>query len=275
MWPGLEAFQPMFMQRALLAGLLVAAISATLGVFLVLRGSAMIGDGLAHIAFSGVALGLVANVYPLGLALLAAVLAAVGIHALRSRGVVLTDTAIAIFFTTGLALAVLLVSLGRGFNVDLFSYLFGSIVGVTEQDLALVGILGAALLATLALLYKELFHLTFSEESARVAGLPVQGLNLAFAVLTAVTIVVAARVVGVLLVSALLVVPAATSLQLARSFRGAMAVAAALACGAVLVGLYAAYAADLAAGGAIAAASVMTFFLVLAAKGGARLLRPA
>lgn len=272
MLPGLEAFAPHFMQRALLAGLIVAGIAATLGVFLVLRGSAMIGDGLAHIAFSGVALGLVANVYPLGVALLAAVLAAVGIHALRSRGVVLGDTAVAIFFTTGLALAVILVSLGRGFSVDLFSYLFGSVVGVTEQDLVLVAALGAVLLAAMVALYKELFHLTFSEESARVAGLPVQALNLAFAVLTALTIVVAARVVGVLLVSALLVVPAATSLQVARSFRAAMALSAALGASTVVVGLYAAYAADLAAGGAIAFASVAFFFLVLAAKRAGRAL---
>lgn len=272
MLPGLEAFAPGFMQRALLAGLLVAGIAATLGVFLVLRGSAMIGDGLAHIAFSGVALGLVANVYPLGLALLAAVLAAVGIHALRSRGVVLTDTAIAIFFTTGLALAVLLVSLGRGFNVDLFSYLFGSILGVSEQDLVLVAGLGAVLVGALALLYKELFHLTFSEESARVAGLPVQGLNLVFAVLTAVTIVVAARVVGVLLVSALLVVPAATGLQVARSFRAALLLSAAVGALAVVAGLWAAYEADLAAGGAIAFASVAAFFVVLAGKRAARAL---
>lgn len=274
MLPGLEAFAPGFMQRALLAGLLVGGIAATLGVLLVLRGSAMIGDGLAHIAFGGVALGLLANVYPLGTALIAAVVAAVGIHALRSRGVVLGDTAVAIFFTTGLALAVVLVSLGRGFNVDLFSYLFGSIVGVSEADLALVGAVGVVLLAGLGLLYKEWFHLTFSEESARVAGLPVQALNLAFAVLTAVTIVVAARVVGVLLVSALLVVPAATSLQVARSFRAAMALSAGIACAAVVVGLFAAYHADIAAGGAIAFASVAAFFLVLAGKGARRTLLP-
>jgi zinc transport system permease protein len=267
MLPGLEFLQYGFMQRALLAGVLVGAIAALLGVFLVLRGSAMIGDGLAHVAFSGVALGLILNLYPLGLALAAAVLASVGIHLLRQRGIVLSDTAIAIVFTTGLAVAVLLVSLGNGFNVDLFSYLFGSIVAVTEQDLPFIAGLAVLLAATVALLYKELFHLTFSEESAKVAGLPVQGLNLAFAILTAVSIVVAARVVGVLLVSALLVVPAATALQLAGSFARALAAAVLLAVLAVVLGLYAAYAFDLAAGGAIAAVSVAAFFAVVLGKG--------
>jgi zinc transport system permease protein len=251
----------------------VAVICAVLGTFLVLRGAAMIGDGLAHIAFGGVALGLLLQVYPLGMALVAAVLGAAGIYALRQRGVVLSDTAIAIFFTAGLSVAVLLVSLGDGFNVDLFSYLFGSLVATTPEDLVLIAALGVALLGTVALLFQGLFYVTFNEEAARVAGLPVGALNLVFAVLTAVCIVVAARVVGVLLVSALLVVPAATALQVVPSFQRAMVLAAGIAVLAVAGGLYLAFVADVAAGGAIALLTVVAFFATLAAKGAARALR--
>ena len=266
MLPGLEMFAYGFMQRAFLAGLLVGAIAAAIGVFLILRGWSMIGDGLAHIAFGGVALGLLANAYPLGVALAFAVAGALGIHVLRERGIVLGDTAIAIFFTTGLAVGVILVSLSGGFTVDLFSYLFGSIVAVGPEDLLLVGGFGAVLLGTMALLYKEFLYLTFSEEAARVSGLPVRALNLVFAVLTAVTIVIAARVVGVLLVSALLVVPAATSLQLRQSFGRTLALSIVVALATVSVGLYVAYVADVAAGGAIALVSVAGFFTVLAPK---------
>jgi zinc transport system permease protein len=271
--PGLEVLEYGFMQRALLAGVLVAAIAGALGVFLVLRGSAMIGDGLAHVAFSGVAVGLLTGLYPLGLALAFAVAGGVGIQLLRQRGVVLTDTAIAIFFTTGLAFGVLVVSLAGGFSVDLFSYLFGSLALVSGGDVWMVAALGAALLALVALLRKELLYITFSEEAARVSGLPVNALNLAFTVLTALTIVVAARVVGILLVSALLVVPAATSLQLAHSFGRALVLSMALGVAAVLLGLYAAFAAGVAAGGAIALVSVLGFFAVLAARRLARAAR--
>lgn len=262
----LEALSYGFLQRALVAGLVVAVVCSLLGVFLVLRGMSLIGDGLGHIAFGGLAIGLATGVYPLAAALVAAVFAAVAIQLLQDRGILRGDTAIGILFTAGLSTGILVVGLTGGFSVDVESYLFGSIVTVSAGDVVLVSVIGAALALALLLLYKEFAYLAFSEEDARVSGVPVRALNLVFAAVTAAAIVVSAKIVGVLLVSALVVVPAAASLQIARSFRSALLFAVAFALVAVLVGLYASLALDVAAGAGIAIAAIGVFVLVAAGK---------
>lgn len=276
MLPGIEEvfLQYDFMRNALLAGLLVGALASTIGVFLVLRGAAMMGDGLAHIAFSGVALGLLLKMPPFWFALAFAIAGGAGIQFLRQRRIVLSDTAVAIFFTGGLAAGVIMVSASGGFNVDLFSLLFGSLVAVSVADLWFVAILGALLAIAIVLLFKELFYVTFDEEAAQVAGLPVTALNLALSILVAVTIVIAARVVGILLVSALLVLPAATALQVVRSFAHAFVTSIAIALTVVVAGLYLSFTLNTSMGGTIAGCSVLAFFLVVAGKALAKGLRP-
>jgi zinc transport system permease protein len=164
-----------FMQRAFVAGILISVICAAIGVFLVLRRMSLLGDGLAHISFGGIAAGMFFGVYPLVSALVFSVLAAVGIQKLK-RMKVYGDAAIAIFFSFGLAIGVVLVSLSRGFNSDLFSYLFGSILAVSETDILMILVFGLATLSAIVLFYKELFFITFDEESARASGLPVENL---------------------------------------------------------------------------------------------------
>jgi zinc transport system permease protein len=244
-------------------------LCGVLGVFVVLRGLSLLGDGLAHISFAGVALGLVLGIYPLGVALVAAVLGALIIHFLRERQVVRGDTAIGILFTAGLALGILLISSSRGLNVNVESYLFGSILGVQPRDVLVIAALGGALLLALGLLYKEFFYLAFSEEAARISGLPVHMLNVLFVSLTAASIVVAARVVGVLLVSALLVVPAASALQFARSFRGALALSVLFGVASAAAGLYASAEWGYATGASIALASTAFFAASVAARSAA------
>ena len=255
-----------FLQRALLAALLVALLCGVLGVYVVLRGLAMLGDGLAHISFAGVAIGLVAGVYPLAVALVVAVAGAFAIQALRSRDVVRTDTAVGILFTAGLALGILVVSRGRAGGVDIGSYLFGNLLAVTAGDLWLVGGASVALLALFALFQKELLYVTFSEEAAKLSGLPVAALNALFTVATAMSVVVAARIVGVLLVSALLVVPAAASLQATRSFRGTLVASVLYGLASVLLGTVAALQWDLATGATIALASTGLFGVAVLAR---------
>ena len=255
-----------FLQRALLAALIVAALCGALGVYVVLRGLSLLGDGLAHLSFAGVALGLVLGIYPLGLALVAAVGGALVIQALRSREIVRGDTAIGIMFTAGLALGILLISKNRGAGVDLTSYLFGNLLSVSSVDVVLVGAVAALLLAILLAFHKELFYVTFSEEAARLSGLPVGALNVLFTAATAASIVVAARIVGVLLVSALLVVPAASSLQLGRSFRATMAISVLFGLASVLVGVFVATQYGLATGATIALASSALFAATLGAR---------
>ncbi len=269
--PGLtEVFGYDFMQRALVAGLLVAVVASVLGVFNVLRGMSLVSDGLAHVSLAGVALGLVLGLSPIWIALLAAVGGGLSIQALRARQLVKSDTAIGIIFSAGLAVGIALISHGGALNVNVGNYLFGSILAVTGTDLVTVAVAGAVVLAGLLVFYKEMLYLAFDEEAAHVSGLPVSTLNAAFTILTAIAVVLVVRIVGVLLVSALMIVPAAASLQVARSFRSALALSVGLGMASVVAGLYASFVMDVASGAAIALASTLVFVVVLVARAIAR-----
>ncbi|OGF53086.1 MAG: hypothetical protein A2Z21_05605 [Candidatus Fraserbacteria bacterium RBG_16_55_9] len=261
----MEIFQFGFMQRAFLAGLIMAVVAPVIGIFLVLRRLALFGDGLGHIAFGGVALGLFARVNPIVSALLLSVLGAIGIERLRSRGKLAGDAAIAIFFSSGLAMGLILAKLAGGYNSNLLGFLFGSLVSVTPTDLWLTAGLGGAVLLTVLLLRRELFAVTFDEETAKAAGLPVAALNLLLAVLAAVTIVMAMRVVGLLLISALIVLPVAASLQLAKSFRGAFLISIGFGLLSVIAGLFEAYYLDLPAGATVVLTATLIFALAASA----------
>jgi zinc transport system permease protein len=261
-----EILQYGFMQRALLGGLMIGTIAPVMGVFLVLRRLSLIADTLAHVALAGIAVGLVAGVYPFATALVVCVAGAIGIERLRATGRLQGDAALGVFLSGGFAAAVVLISLGKGFNADLFSYLFGAITAVQPRDLWLIFGLGLCVLGAIGALYKELFAITFDEPSARVQGIPVDAINLLLTILTAMTVVVAIRVTGVLLTSALIVVPAVTALRLARNFRATLALAVAFSLTAVVAGMVAAYAFDLATGGAIVLCAIALFAASHAAR---------
>ncbi len=255
-----------FLQRGLLAGLFVAFACALLGVFLILRRDAMIGHGLAHITFAGVALGLLLNVIPLGMALAVAVLTALGIMKLKEKAGLHGDTAIAIFSSLGLALGILLATLAGSFNVDLFSYLFGDILAIQTSEVWLSVALAAVVVFIVVLHYHRFMYLTFDREAARASGIEVGRLDVLLTVLTAVTIVLGMKVVGLLLVSALVVIPAAAGLQLASSFRQAMALSALFGGSSVLAGLILAYFLDFPASGTIVVFSFLLFSFSFAFK---------
>lgn len=263
----LEVFQFGFMNRALMAGAVVGLIAPVVGLFLVLRRLSMIGDTLAHVALAGVAAGFLLKVYPVVTALLFSLAAGLGIEQLRTAYRRYGELAVAITLSFAVALAVVLISLGKAMNADLFSYLFGSIMTVSWQDVKVIAALGGGILLAVGLLFKELFFITFDEELAQAAGLPVRALGVIFTALTAMTVAVAMRVVGVMLVSSLMVLPVAASLQVARSFRGALGLAVVFAQASVWVGLLAAYYLDLAPGGTVVLTAVALLLGVLAFKG--------
>ena len=215
-----------FMQRALLAAVLVGFAAPAVGVFLVQRRLALMGDGIGHIALTGVALGFLLGTAPVLTAVVVAVAGSVVMELVRQKGRTGGDVALALMFYGGIAGGVLLIGLSPGgTNANLLSYLFGSLTAVSPGDLVIITTLSAALLLTLAVLGRQLFAVCHDEEYARVAGLPVGVLNLVLAVMAAVTVTVAMRVVGLLLVSALMVVPVATAQQLVRGFRATVLVA--------------------------------------------------
>ena len=209
-----------FFQNALLGGTIAALACAWVGVFLILRKEAMIGDGIAHTAFGGIALGLFLGVNPIFTALLVSVLAVLGISYMRRKGLAQSDSAIAVMMAVGFSAGLIIISLAGGFNVELFSFLFGSILTIDQTDLIIVSILGVSAMLVLGIFYKELLSMTFDEEGARLMGIPVRSLSLAFNLLVAITIVLSIKVIGVILVVALLVLPGLSALQLNLSFKG-------------------------------------------------------
>lgn len=254
-WP----FERQYMQLALLAGVVVGVCAPLIGAFLVQKRLSLMGDGIGHLAFAGVAAGLLIDVWPVWTALVVAVAGAVGIERLRARGRASGDLALALFFYSGIAAGVVIVGAARSLDANLFSYLFGSILTVTPGDAWIVAALGAGIVAVLAVVGRALFAVVLDEESARVAGLPVDALNSVLAGLTAVTIVAAMRVVGVLLVAALMVLPVATAQLVARSFRTTLHWSAAIGVVAVVAGLGAARQWALAPGGTIVLVAAAAF----------------
>ncbi len=254
-----EFLQFGFMQRAFAAGAVMAIVCPLIGVFLVPRRLSLIADTLAHVALAGVAIGLLVGTSPIVGALIVTVVGALGMERLRSHGALQGDAALAVFLSGGFALAVVLISLARGFNADLFAILFGSILTVSPADVWLISALGAVVVATILLSYRQLFVITLHEDLARTSGVPVTALNLMLTLLTALTTVVAMRMVGVLLVSAMIVIPTLTGFSLGRSFRRATTVAIVVALCAVGIGLTTAYYLSLAAGGAVVLTALLIF----------------
>jgi len=239
------------MRLALGAGAVVGVLAPAVGFFLVQRRQSLTGDGIGHVAFAGVAAGILLDVAPVLTALVAAILGGIAIELLRSRGGAAGDQALALVFYTGIALGVVLISAAGALNVDLFQYLFGSILTVTRSDLVVIAALGAVGLAVVGLLYRPLAGVVIDEEGARVAGVPIGALNIAVAALAAVTVALSMRVVGILLVAALMVLPVSAAERVAWSMRSTLVLAMAIGLGASLAGLTVSYYADLPPGGTI------------------------
>ncbi|MDQ1374762.1 MAG: zinc transport system permease protein [Actinomycetota bacterium] len=266
-WP----FDEQYMQLALAAGLVIGVCAPLIGSFLVQKRLSLMGDGIGHLAFAGVAAGALVGVAPLAVALAVSAAGAVAIERLRSRGRASGDLVLALFLYSGVAAGVVLLSRAGSLNTSI-AYLFGAILTISPSELWVVVGLGVLIVAVMALMGRALFAVVLDEESARVAGLPVDGLNTALAVLTAVTIVAAMRVVGVLLVAALMVLPVASAQQLSRSFRSTVAWAVAVGAVSVVTGLVVARAWALAAGATIVLVAAAVYALTTALAG--RLRRP-
>lgn len=259
-------FQYAFLQRALGAGLCLALACAVLGVFLLLRKDAMIGHGLSHVAFAGVALGLLLDQWPTAVALIVSVAAALGIMKLKEAAGIHGDTAIAILSSLGLALGVILASVSGRFNAALLGYLFGDILAIEPAEVVLSVVLAAAVLAVTLIFYHRFMYMTFDRDAALAAGVPVRRLDALITVLTALTIVLGMKIVGILLVAALLVIPAAAGLQAASRFKGAIVGAAIVAALSVMIGLGAAYVLDWPASGTIVLVAFLIFGILFIAK---------
>jgi zinc transport system permease protein len=260
-----------FMRLAFASGAVVGLLAPAVGFFLVQRRLSLVGDGIGHVAFAGVAAGYLLGLPPVAAALAAAVGGAGAIEWLRARRHAAADQALALVFYTGIALGVVLVSSAGRLDVDLFAFLFGSILTTTPADALLVATLGAVALAIVGVLYRAFSAIVLDEEGARVAGLPVARLNALVTVLAALTVALSMRIVGILLIAALIVLPVVAATRIAWSLRSTILLAMAIGLVSVLAGLMLAYQADLPPGGTIvlvAAAAALAGGAWRAVRGG-------
>jgi len=260
----IELFRLGFFQNAFIAGTLLGLVLAVVSFFVVLRRYSFIGVGVAHSAFGGVALGALLGIPPTIAAMGFALVVANAIGYVGRQENLSTDTAIGIFFSFAMALGVIFIGMSDQYNVDLFGFLFGNILAITRQDLIVIAVLGAIVLITIFLLFKELLFAAYDREVADVSGIPVAVLDHLFLSLLALSVVISMKVVGIILVSALLVIPGATASLLTNRYTAMIVVAVAVALVSTTGGLLLSCYADLASGATIVAVASLLFFMALA-----------
>ena len=265
----LEALSYGFMQKALIAGIAVGLICSFMGTFLVLRRYSLFGDGIAHVAFGGISVGLFLGVFPLWTAFIVSIFGGLGLQKLRQSTKISGDSAVAVVLVTGLAIGVILVSSSGGFSVDLFSFLFGSILLISQEDTIMILALSAGIIATLTIMQKQFLHLTFNEEQAKLSGMRTTLLNYAFVVLASITVVTSMRLVGILLISALIVIPNITAMQFGKGFKKTVFISMSISVISVVSGILVSYFLNVAPSGTIVviAVGILIGTLVLKSTG--------
>ena len=255
-----------FMQNAIISGIAISLICSTVGLFLVLRKYSLFGDALAHSAFGGVALGLFLGVYPLWAAYVVSILSALGLTKIRQKFDISGDAIIAILLSSGIAIGIVLISLSGGFSIDIFSFLFGSILLVSTENVIIVLGLCAAIFIILITGYKKFMYITFSEEQAQVSGIPVQKLNYLLIAIAGVTVVTSMQLVGVLLVSALFVIPNVTAMMFKRSFKQTIILSMSFSVFSTVAGILISYPLDIAPSGMVVLLAITLFIGSLVMK---------
>ena len=256
-----DILQYSFALRAFEAGVIIAIIAPLIGIFLVLRRFSLIADTLSHVSLAGVAVGFLLGINPIITALIATVLASLGVEKLRVSRKVYGESALALFLSGSLALAVVILSLAKGFNNNLFNYLFGSIVTVTVIDIYTISILAVIVFALLLFFYKELIYISFDEESAKVSGVNTKLVNFVIIILSALVISISIPIAGVLLISALLVLPVITALQFKKSFIKTIIIAEFFSITTVILGIFTSFYFNLSTGGTIVLMMILVFIL--------------
>ena len=261
-----EILQFGFIQRALISGMAVAVSCSVIGLFLVLRRQSLYGDALSHVAFGGITIGLFTNIYPLWTAFAISILASIGITKLRESTKIPADSAVAVLLSAGLAIGVVLIGLSGGFSLDLYSFLFGSILLISYNDQLMILVLSLIVLTIMYKIYRKLMYIAFDEEQAKVSGIDVIKLNYLFIVLASVTVIASLRLVGVLLISSLIVIPNITAMMFGKGFKKTLLISIFTAVLSVIGGIMMSYIMNLTPGGTIVIISVGVFLAVISVK---------
>lgn len=255
-----------YIQRALISGISIAIMCSLIGLFLVLRKQSLFGDAISHMAFGGIAIGTYLNIYPFWTAIIFSASSALVINKIRYYTKLNSDSMVAVLLSFGLGIGVTLISISDGFSVDLFSFLFGSILLVSYEDVLMT--VGMAIIVTsiIGLFFKKLIYVTFDEDQAKISGLHVEQLDYLFIVLVAVTVIVSMKLVGILLISSLIVIPNIASLMLNQGFKRTLFISIIISAFSVFFGIILSYYFNTAPSGMIVLLSVGIFIAVIISK---------
>jgi zinc transport system permease protein len=262
----LEIFTYGFMQRALVSGIAIALLCSVVGLFLVLRRYSLFGDAVAHSSFGGIALGLLLGIYPMWTAYVISLISAAIITRIKQKFDISGEASVAILLSSGIAFGLILISISGGFSVDIFSFLFGSILLVSTEDTILILGLTGAILIVILLLYRELIYSTFNEEQAKVSGIPVEKINYLIVFIAGITVVTSIQLVGILLISALFVIPNVSAIMFGRSFKQTALLSISFAISAVVIGILISYLLDITPSGSIVMLSITIFGVTIGLK---------
>lgn len=263
----LEIFQYAFIQKALISGISLSVLCSIIGLFLVLRRQALFGDALSHMAFGGIAVGIYSNIYPLWTAFILSIVASISITKIRQITNLPSDSLIAVLLSFGFSLGVILISLSNGFSVDLFSFLFGSILLVNNTDIVTIILSTISIAIITKIFFKKFMYLSFDEDQAKASGLSVSKLNYLFVTMVAVTVIVSMKLAGILLISSLLVLPNLSALLLGYGFKKTLLISIIISISCVFFGILLSYALDLAPSGTVVMALVGIFIGIFFKKG--------
>ena len=255
-----------FMHRALISGIAIAILCSVIGLFLVLRRYSLFGDAIAHSSFGGIALGLLAGVYPLWTAYGVSIISALIITKIKDRYNISGDASIAVLLSSGIAAGLVIISFSGGFTIDIFSFLFGSILLVSVNDTILILALTGVILIVILLLYRQILYSTFNEEQAKVSGVPVEKINYLIIFMAGITVVTSIQLVGVLLISALFVIPNVTAIMYGKGFKQTAIISMSFSVFSVVVGILISYIFDITPAGTIVLLSIAILAVTMGIK---------
>ena len=262
-----EIFKQDFMIKALITGIFIAISCSLLGVFLVLKNMSLIGDGLAHVSFAAIAIGLLVSDKPIIISIPIVIVASFLVLLLKEKAKIDADATIGLLSSFSIAVGVIIASVAKGFNIDLFSYLFGSILFISPSEMILSGLLAIILIILVLLFYNDLFSITFDENFAKISGIKVRRINYLLSVLISVTIVLGIRIVGTMLISSLIVFPSVSALQISKGFKRTLMFSVLFSMIAVVLGIIFSYILNVPTGALIVVVNAIIFLITLIIRG--------
>lgn len=262
-----EIFKQDFMIKALITGIFIAISCSLLGVFLVLKNMSLIGDGLAHVSFAAIAIGLLVSDKPIIISIPIVIVASFLVLLLKEKAKIDADATIGLLSSFSIAVGVIIASVAKGFNIDLFSYLFGSILFISPSEMILSGLLAIILIVLVLLFYNDLFSITFDENFAKISGIKVRRINYLLSVLISITIVLGIRIVGTMLISSLIVFPSVSALQISKGFKRTLLFSVLFSMIAVVLGIIFSYILNVPTGALIVVVNAIIFLITLIIRG--------